>query len=54
MVRMKSGRRRVRCDQVMKHTSGPIGQREAGCGKVVLYDTEGERLQTVRYGRMHK
>jgi hypothetical protein len=23
-----------------------------GCGTVVLYDTEGERLKTVRYGRL--
>jgi hypothetical protein len=35
-----------------KHAGGPIGQRETGCGAVVLYDAEGERLQTVRYGRM--
>jgi hypothetical protein len=35
-----------------KHASGPVGQREAGCGCVVLYDREGERLQTVRYARM--
>ena len=35
-----------------KHASGPTGQREAGCGTVVLYDKEGQRLQTVRYGRM--
>ncbi len=35
-----------------KQASGPRGYREIGCGSVSLYDQEGERLQTVRYGRM--
>lgn len=51
-VRMKGGDRRAKRQQPGKHASGPTGQREAGCGTVVLYDTAGERLQTVRYGRM--
>ena len=51
-VRMKGGDRSARRDRPGKHASGPTGHKEAGCGTVVLYDAEGERLQTVRYGRM--
>jgi hypothetical protein len=51
-VRMKSGDRSAKREQPGKHASGPTGQREAGCGTVALYDVEGSRLQTVRYGRM--
>ncbi|MCP4935316.1 MAG: hypothetical protein GY927_14230, partial [bacterium] len=35
-----------------KQASGPLGYREIGCGSVALYDQEGQRLHTVRYGRM--
>jgi len=35
-----------------KQASGPTGYKEVGCGTVSLYDAEGERLSTVRYGRM--
>jgi len=34
-----------------KATGGPAGYREVGCGTVSLFDVEGERLDTVRYGR---
>jgi hypothetical protein len=51
-VRMKGGQSRAKREQPGKHASGPAGHKEAGCGTVVLCDAEGERLQTVRYGRM--
>jgi hypothetical protein len=51
-VRMKNGQRGAKRAQPGKHASGPTGQKEAGCGTVVLYGAKGERLQTVRYGRM--
>lgn len=34
-----------------KATGGPAGYREVGCGTVSLFDEEGQRLDTVRYGR---
>ena len=34
-----------------KQPKGPQGYQEVGCGTVSLYDTQGERLQTVRYAR---
>jgi hypothetical protein len=35
-----------------KQPTGPKGYQEVGCGTVSLHNAEGERLQTVRYGRM--
>lgn len=52
MVPMKGGGRPAKRDQPGKHASGPTGNREVGCGTAVLYDAAGERLQTMRYGRM--
>lgn len=39
-------------DAKPKPSKGPKGYQEVGCGTVSLYDKEGERLKTVRYGRM--
>ena len=52
MVPMKGEGRRAKRDQPGRHASGPTGNREVGCGTAVLYDAAGERLQTMRYGRM--
>ena len=35
-----------------KQPKGPKGYQEVGCGTVSPYDADGERLETVRYGRM--
>ncbi len=51
-LRMKAQTPQDPRHQPGKHASGPTGQREAGCGSVVVYDGQGERLQTVRYARM--
>jgi hypothetical protein len=51
-LRMKAQTKQEPRHQPGKHASGPVGQREAGCGCVVVYDRDGERLQTVRYARM--
>lgn len=54
MAPMKTGaaKRTAKQTEPGKHASGPSGHREIGCGTVVLYDADGERTQTLRYGRM--
>ena len=52
MVPVKGGHNRAHRALPGKHASGPTGNREVGCGTVVLYDTDQVRLQTLRYGRM--
>ena len=54
MIPMKDGavERTAKQAEPGKHASGPTGNQEVGCGTVVLYAAEGERIQTVRYGRM--
>lgn len=54
MAPMKAGaaKRNAKQAEAGKHSSGPTGNREIGCGTVVLYDADGQRVQTLRYGRM--
>jgi hypothetical protein len=54
MAPMKAGaaKRNAKQTEPGKHASGPTGNREIGCGTVVLYDADGQRVQTLRYGRM--
>lgn len=52
---MKDGQRQAKraCAQAAgRATKGPAGYREVGCGTVSLYDSDGQRLSTVRKGRM--
>ncbi|HMJ81224.1 MAG TPA: hypothetical protein VK592_09275 [Candidatus Dormibacteraeota bacterium] len=43
--------REMKRKSLAKATGGPAGYREVGCGTVSLFDAEGNRLQTIRYGR---
>lgn len=52
MTPMKEGERATKRTQPDKQPQGPAGYKEVGCGTVTLYDEEGSRLQTIRYGRM--
>ncbi|MBI3362410.1 MAG: hypothetical protein HY023_15020, partial [Chloroflexi bacterium] len=51
-MKAKAAERVAKQAEAGKHASGPAGRQEAACGTVSLYDAEGERLQTIRYGRM--
>jgi hypothetical protein len=57
MVPDKSAQREAKVERdkrkksLAKATGGPAGYREVGCGTVSLFDSEGKRLDTVRYGR---
>jgi len=52
---MKDGRRAEKRAEAARHgrsTKGPAGHAEAGCATLSLYDRDGERLSTIRLGRM--
>ena len=55
MVPMKDGARsakRAEARAAGRRTKGPAGYQEVGCASVSFYDTDGERLDTVRMARM--
>jgi hypothetical protein len=55
MIPMKDGDRaakRAATRAEGRPPSGPAGYREVGCGTLTLYDADGERLATRRFGRM--
>ena len=51
LVPMKDCGRIEKRESGDKRPQGPAGFREVGCGTVTLLNEDGERLQTVRYGR---
>jgi hypothetical protein len=51
-VPMKDGDRAEKRSREDKRPQGPAGCREVGCGTVSLYAADGERLETIRFGRM--
>jgi len=55
MLPMKDGARRAKraaAAAAGKQTKGPAGYQEASCGTLSFYDAEGERVSTLRIGRM--
>ena len=55
MVPMKDGGRAQKRDESKaqgKHTCGPAGYSEVGCGTLSFHDAEGNRLSTLRMARM--
>ena len=55
MAPMKDGQRhakRAAAQAAGRATKGPAGFREVGCGTVTYYDCEGQRVGTLRVGRM--
>lgn len=55
MVPMKDGGRAQKRDESKaqgKHTCGPAGYSEVGCGTLSFYGADGDRLSTVRMARM--
>lgn len=55
LVPMKDGeraRKRAESRSRGKHAKGPAGYCEAACATLTFYDSEGERLKTIRFARM--
>lgn len=52
LVPMRDGDRAAKGDEDDKRPQGPAGYHEAGCGPLTFYDADGERLRTIRHGRM--